>query len=83
MWTPTRRKTGEGSTEGKNPARERAIIHNQTAPIRSTGVVGTAYQKGNRASVGEAGMVAGVATREQGEPTSPEVERDWRTKWMS
>ena len=65
MWTPTRRKIGEGSTDGEEPGAGARQIDNQTAPIRSTGVVSTACQKGNRASVGEARDGRGVANRER------------------
>jgi len=54
MWTPTRRKTGEGSTDGEEARRGSALNDNRRALIGSTGVVSTACQKGNRASVGEA-----------------------------
>jgi hypothetical protein len=54
MWTPTRPETGEGRTDGEEPGAGARQTHNQTAPIGSTGVVSTACQKGNRASVGEA-----------------------------
>jgi len=53
MWTPTRRKTGEGRTDREEPgagARYRLTV----STSRATGVVSTACQKGNRASVGEA-----------------------------
>ena len=66
MWTPTRRKIGEGSTDGEEPGAGARQIDNQTAPIRSTGVVSTACQKGNRASVGEKPRDGrGVANRER------------------
>jgi hypothetical protein len=53
MWTPTRRKTGEGRTDWEEPgAGARYAITVSTS--RATGVVSTACQKGNRASVGEA-----------------------------
>ena len=54
MWTPTRPKTGEGRTDGEEPGAGARHNDNRRAPIRSTGVVSTARQKGNRASVGEA-----------------------------
>src|SRR5450432_553226 len=54
MWMPTRRKTGEGGTDGEEPGAGAHHFLTKTAPIRSTGVVSTACQKGSRASVGEA-----------------------------
>jgi hypothetical protein len=54
MWTPTRRETGEGSTDREEPGAGARQHDNHRAPIRSAGVVGTARQKGSRASVGEA-----------------------------
>src|ERR1039458_7479253 len=54
MWTPTRRKTGEGRTDGEEPGAGARHHDNRRALIGSTGVVSTARRKGNRASVGEA-----------------------------
>ena len=54
MWTPTRRKIGEGRTDGEEPGAGARHNDNRRALIGSTGVVSTACQKGNRASVGEA-----------------------------
>src|ERR1039457_4707963 len=54
MWTPTRRKTGEGRTDGEEPGAGARPHDNRRALIGSTGVVSTARRKGNRASVGEA-----------------------------
>jgi len=54
MWTPTRRETGEGSTDREEPGAGARQHDNHRAPIRSAGVVGIARQKGSRASVGEA-----------------------------
>src|ERR1035437_10809796 len=54
MWTPTRRKIGEGGTNREEPGAGARHRRNHNAPNRSTGVVSTACQKGNRASVGEA-----------------------------
>src|SRR5271156_4818811 len=54
MWTPTRRKIGEGRTDGDEPGAGARHNDNRQVPIGSTGVVSTACQKGNRASVGEA-----------------------------
>jgi hypothetical protein len=56
---PTRRKIGEGRTDGEEPGAGARHNDNRQAPIGSTGVVSTgvvstACQKGNRASVGEA-----------------------------
>src|SRR5271157_5298032 len=52
MWTPTRRKIGEGGTDGEEPGAGARHNDNRQAPIRSTGVGSTACRKGNRASVG-------------------------------
>jgi hypothetical protein len=72
MWTPTRRKIGEGGTEGEEPGAGARQSDNRRALIGSTGVVSTACQKGNRASVGEARDGRG-----NGDPrTSPERAAD-------
>src|ERR1700730_14775895 len=62
MWTPTRRETGEGSTDREEPGAGARQHDNHRAPIRSAGVVGIARQKGSRASVGEARDGRGVAS---------------------
>jgi len=54
MWTPTRRRDGEGRMEREEPGAGVRQHDNRHAPDRSTGVVNTARQKGNRASVREA-----------------------------
>src|ERR1035438_7516678 len=54
MWTPTRRKIGEGGTDGEEPGAGARHNDNRRALIGSTGVVSTACQKGSRTSVGEA-----------------------------
>ena len=54
MWMPTRRGNGEGGTDREEPGAGARHEKNHHAPMRSTGVVSTARQKGNRASVGEA-----------------------------
>ena len=54
MWMPTRRGNGEGGTDREEPGAGARHEENHHAPMRSTGVVSTARQKGNRASVGEA-----------------------------
>ena len=54
MWTPTRHRIGEGGTDGEEPGAGARHNDNRRALIGSTGVVSTARQKGNRASVGEA-----------------------------
>ena len=65
MWTPTRRETGEGSTDREVPGAGARPHDNHRAPIRSAGVVGIARQKGSPASVGEARDDRGVASRER------------------
>src|ERR1035438_6543080 len=54
MWTPPRRKIGEGGTDGEEPGAGARHNDNRRALIGSTGVVSTACQKGSRTSVGEA-----------------------------
>jgi hypothetical protein len=76
MWTPTRRKTGESGTNREEPGAGARHCSNHYAPIRSTGVVSTACQKGNRASVGEARDGRGVANRER-------CQKGRRTIWAS
>ena len=76
MWTPTRRKIGEGRTDGEEPGAGARYNDNRRAPIRSTGVVSMACQKGNRASVGEARDGRGVANRER-------RQKGRRTLWAS
>src|SRR5580658_2378596 len=58
MWTPTRRRIGEGGTDGEEPGAGARQTDNQRAPIGSTGVVSTARQKGNQRQWGRLGMVA-------------------------
>jgi hypothetical protein len=41
MWTPTRRKIGEGGTNGEEPGAGARHYDNHRAPVRSTGVVTT------------------------------------------
>src|ERR1019366_117159 len=65
MWTPTRRKIGEGRTDGEEPGAGARHHDNHRAPNRSTGVVSAACQKGNRRQGGRPGMGAGVAIRER------------------
>src|SRR5882672_7348752 len=65
MWTPTRRKIGEGRTDGEEPGAGARHHDNHRAPRRSTGVVSTACRKGNQRQWGRLGMVAGVANRER------------------
>jgi hypothetical protein len=75
MWTPTRRKIGEGRADWEEPgagARHEGTVRTS----RSTGVVSTACQKGNRASVGEARDGRGVANRER-------RQKGRRTIWAS
>ena len=76
MWTPTRHKIGEGGTDGEEPGAGARYNDNRRAPIRSTGVVSMACQKGNRASVGEARDGRGVANRER-------RQKGRRTLWAS
>ena len=57
MWTPTRRRSGEGRMPiGKNPARERAIAITFSTN-RATGVVSTACKEGSLRQWGRPGMV--------------------------
>jgi hypothetical protein len=58
MWTPTRRKTGEGGTDGEEPGAGARQPDKHRAPIRSTGVVSTACRKGNQRQWGRPGTVA-------------------------
>ena len=58
MWTPTRRVFGEGGTDREEPGAGARQRDNHRAPIRSTGVVGTARRKGNQRNWGRLGMVA-------------------------
>ena len=76
MWTPTRRKIGEGGTDGEVPGAGTRYFNNQTAPRRSTGVVSTACRKGNQRQWGRLGMVAGIANRER-------RQKGRRTIWAS
>ena len=64
-WMPTRRETGEGGAGWEGPGAGTRQHDNHRAPIRSTGVVGIARQKGSPASVGEARDGRGVASRER------------------
>src|ERR1017187_6630018 len=54
MWMPTRPEIGEGRTNREEPGAGARHSDNHRVPNRSTGVVSTACQKGNPASVGEA-----------------------------
>jgi len=65
MWTPTRRESGEGRTDGEEPGAGTRFHDNRHAPIRSTGVVNTARQKGSQAPVREAREGRGVAPRKR------------------
>ena len=65
MWTPTRPKNGEGRTDREEPGAGTRFHDNRHAPIRSSGVVNTARQKGSRASVREAREGRGVAPRKR------------------
>jgi hypothetical protein len=58
MWTPTRRKIGEGRTDGEEPGAGARHHDNHRVPRRSTGVVSTACRKGNQRQWGRLGMVA-------------------------
>jgi hypothetical protein len=62
MWTPTRRKIGEGGTDGEEPGAGARHRDNHRAPVRSTGVVSTACRKGNQRQWGRPGVVAGSRT---------------------
>jgi hypothetical protein len=61
MWTPTRRKIGEGRTDREEPGAGARYDDNHRAPIRSTGVVSTACRKGSQTQWGRPGVVAGSA----------------------
>jgi hypothetical protein len=65
MWTPTRHKIGEGSTDREEPGAGARQHDNRCVPVRSTGVVSTACRKGSQCQWGRSGMVAGVAIRER------------------
>jgi len=58
MWMPTQRLVGEGSTDREEPGAGARPHDNRRAPIRSTGVMGTARRKGNQRNWGRPGMVA-------------------------
>src|ERR1035437_3087818 len=45
MWTPTRRKIGEGRTNGEEPGAGARHNDNRRAPVRSTGVVTTSGEE--------------------------------------
>jgi hypothetical protein len=75
MWTPTRRKTGEGRTDGEEARAGSRKHDNHRAPIWSTGVVSTARQKGSQGQWGRPGVVAGSR------PAN--VIAGWRTIWAS
>ena len=57
MWTPTRQTIGEGRVDGENPGAGTHYFNNQQEPIRTTGVVSTACEEGNRRQWGRPGMV--------------------------
>src|SRR5487761_2576059 len=62
MWMPTRRETGEGCMDREEPGAGARQHDNHRAPSRSTGVVGTARQKGNQCQWGRLGVVAELRT---------------------
>jgi len=76
MWTPTRRKIGEGSMDREEPGAGARQHDNHRAPIWSTGVVSTACQKGKQCQWGRLGMVAEIANRER-------RQKGRRTIWAS
>src|ERR1035438_7462176 len=45
MWTPIRRKIGEGRTNGEEPGAGARHYDNRRAPVRSTGVVTTSGEE--------------------------------------
>ena len=47
MWMPTRLQTGEGRADREEPWRGNALLANQQALVRSTGVVSTACREGD------------------------------------
>ena len=63
MWMPTRRKIGEGRMDREEPGAGQRSHPNQTAPIRSTGVMSTAWREGNLSQWGRPGMVGESRTR--------------------
>src|ERR1019366_10362290 len=84
MWTPTRRRIGEGSTDREEPGAGERQHDNHRAPNRSTGVVSTARQKGNQRQWGRLGMVAesrtANAVRKGGGPSGRRRGSDVPTK---
>jgi hypothetical protein len=61
MWTPTRRKSGEGRADREEPGAGARHQHNHCAPIQSTGVGSTACKEGSLRQWGRPGMGRGVA----------------------
>ena len=57
MWTPTRRRSGEGRADREEPGAGARHENNHYAPIRTTGVVSTAWEEGNLRQWGRPGMV--------------------------
>jgi len=57
MWTPTRRMSGEGRADREEPGAGARHENNHYAPIRTTGVVSTAWEEGNLRQWGRPGMV--------------------------
>ena len=53
MWTPTRRRSGEGRTDREEPGAGARSHDNHRALVRSTGVVGTALGKGSQRQSGK------------------------------
>src|SRR6266542_6509234 len=47
MGEPTRRRSGEGRADGEEPGAGARHEKNHYAPIRTTGVVSTAWEEGN------------------------------------
>ena len=57
MWEPTQQMSGEGRADREEPGAGARQPHNHCVPIRTTGVVGTACEEGNRRQWGRPGMV--------------------------
>jgi hypothetical protein len=57
MWEPTQRTLGEGRADREEPGAGARQRHNHRAPIRTTGVVGTACEEGSLRQWGRPGMV--------------------------
>ena len=56
-WEPTWRRSGEGRADREEPGAGARHENNHYAPIRTTGVVSTAWEEGNLRQWGRPGMV--------------------------